>query len=147
MILYLVVSAITCYMLSEVFYYTGSDSYAGMGEALYGRWARTTINSIQVLYGLGALFSYTIVAADESHYAMENFIGDIAHPGSFLYWFVERTRLLSLLTIFVILPPTLLPHMNNLKYTSFISVLTVFYLLIAVSISFPSHSPAGSQGP
>lgn len=84
----IVVSATTCYMLSQVYYYTGSDSYAGMGEALYGRWARITINTIQVLYGLGALFSYTIVAADESHYAMENFIGDIAHPGSFLYWFV-----------------------------------------------------------
>lgn len=86
--LFTVVSATTCYMLSQVYYYTGSDSYAGMGEALYGRWARITINTIQVLYGLGALFSYTIVAADESHYAMENFIGDIAHPGSILYWFV-----------------------------------------------------------
>ena len=131
-------------MLSQVFYYTGSNSYAEMGESLWGRWARTTINVIQVLYGMGALFSYTIVAADESHYAMENFIGDIAHPGSILYWFVgiafifwfigiERTRLLVVLTVCVILPPTLLPHMNNLKYTSFISVLTVFYLLIAVS--------------
>ena len=141
------VSAITCYLLSQIFYYTGSDTYAGMGEGLYGRWARITINVIQVLYGFGALFSYTIVAADESHYAMENFIGDIATPGTFLYWFVgklifllnyslDRSRLLIILTICVILPPTLLPHMNNLKYTSFLSICTVFFLLIAVYISF-----------
>ena len=61
-------------MLSEVYYYTGSTSYAGMGGELFGKWAEVTINLIQVLYGLGSLFSYTIVVADESHFTAEHFL-------------------------------------------------------------------------
>ena len=128
----LVLSAITCYLLSEIYYFTGSTTYAGMGRELFGKPAEYIINCIQVLYGLGALFSYTIVAADESHYVMEKFLGSV-DSSSWMYWFVDRSSLLSIITLLFIIPPALLPRMDHLRFTSFISIGAIAYLLFAVS--------------
>lgn len=133
---YLVLSAVTCYLLSEIYYFTGSTTYAGMGRELFGKPAEYIINCIQVLYGLGALFSYTIVAADESHYVMEKFLGSVK-PSSWMYWFVDRSSLLSIITLLFIIPPALLPRMDHLRFTSFVSIGAIAYLLIAVSTSHP----------
>ena len=126
-----VISAITCYLLSQIYYFTGSTTYAGMGKELFGKPAEYIINLIQVLYGLGALFSYTIVAADESHYVMEQFLGP-ADSSSWEFWFVDRSRLLIIITIIAIIPPALLPRMDHLRFTSFVSIAAVAYLLVSV---------------
>ena len=106
-----------------------------MGKELFGRPAESIINLIQVLYGLGALFSYTIVAADEAHYVMEHFIRhDSSSFGTFL---LDRSSLLVVISFIFILPPALLPHMDHLRFTSFISIGAIAYLIAAVG---PHHS-------
>lgn len=130
---HLVLSAVTCYLLSQIYYYTGSTTYAGMGKELFGKSAESIINFIQVLYGLGALFSYTIVAADESHYVMEHFIRH--DPSSWIRTFMlDRSSLLIVISIIFILPPALLPRMDHLRFTSFVSIGAITYLIMAVVI-------------
>ena len=102
-----------------------------MGKELFGKPAEYIINCIQVLYGLGALFSYTIVAADESYYVMEKFLGPV-ESSSWKSWFVDRSSLLMIITLFFIIPPALLPRMDHLRFTSFISIGAVTYLIISV---------------
>ena len=133
-----VISAITCYLLSQIYYFTGSTTYAGMGKELFGKPAEYIINLIQVLYGLGALFSYTIVAADESHYVMEQFLEPV-DSSSWEFWFVDRSRLLIIITIIAIIPPALLPRMDHLRFTSFVSIGAVAYLLVSVLPVLSDH--------
>lgn len=107
-----------------------------MGKELFGKPAESIINLIQVLYGLGALFSYTIVAADEAHYVMEHFIRHDSSSwiGTFL---LDRSSLLVVISFIFILPPALLPQMDHLRFTSFISIGAIAYLIAAVG---PHHS-------
>lgn len=102
-----------------------------MGKELFGKPAEYIINCIQVLYGLGALFSYTIVAADESYFVMEKFLGPV-DVSSWKYWFVDRSSLLTIITVLFIIPPALLPRMDHLRFTSFVSIGAIAYLLISV---------------
>ncbi|KAK8801282.1 hypothetical protein WA171_004428, partial [Blastocystis sp. BT1] len=137
LLLFAILSAVTCYLLSQIYYYTGSTTYAGMGKELFGKSAESIINFIQVLYGLGALFSYTIVAADESHYVMEHFIRH--DPSSWIRTFMlDRSSLLIVISIIFILPPALLPRMDHLRFTSFVSIGAITYLIMALFFHVPT---------
>lgn len=80
------------------------------------------------MYSFGACVGYAIIIADELHLCMVYLLQQ-SLPSSMM-WLVSREFVLIFVTIFFILPPSLLKKITALRYTSFFAILGIIYLTV-----------------
>ena len=128
-------------MLQKVFDYTKENTYSGIGKAIYGKWFEGFVEVIQFLYSIGTCCGYAIIIANELDLSVSFLTEGKEVPASLQFLTgavvsllspLERSWLLVIATIFVILPPSLMRKITALRYTSIVAISGILYITIVV---------------
>ena len=137
---FLVLSALqvvgACEILRIATDFTGATTYSGIALSLHGENLESICNLVQSLFAFGCGVSYLLITSNELLYVFSLLQHSFAWRLPYA-WCASREFLLSVVTLAVVLPLSLLRSMKALQYTAFLAVSCCLYINGVIVL----HSP------
>ena len=110
-------------------------SYKDLANRTFGTAGGFIIDICLVLFLFGTMTGYIVIIADLlTPFAVSLFDLSVDDPESLGYDYVDRIVVSAVVTGAVLLPVSMLPKIDFLKYTSTVALLCIIYMVIAVSL-------------
>ncbi|KAK8790862.1 hypothetical protein WA158_005493 [Blastocystis sp. Blastoise] len=136
LIIFGLLSGISCYLLKLVFDHTQERTYSKMAGKLFGNYFGKFIDLFQIIYSFGSVIGYAVVIADEFYLSVSYFLMDVTIPEEYL-WLTSRTFIFLVVSVVFILPPCLFKNLDALKFTSLVAIIFIIYLSIVIIVQAP----------
>lgn len=141
MILLIVVAALTDYSLILMVrsgHLCGEMSYQGLMRASFGRTGFYILTVLQFIYPFIAMVSYNVVVGDTVTKVLIRVTG--IDDSSFFWFLVKREMVIFLSTILITVPLCLYKNVARLAKISFLSLVCVGFILLAIFIRMDTMS-------
>uniref|UniRef100_A0A8C5HBR3 Sodium-coupled neutral amino acid symporter 2 n=1 Tax=Gouania willdenowi TaxID=441366 RepID=A0A8C5HBR3_GOUWI len=112
----------------------GALVYEQLGYKAFGIPGKLAASCSITMQNIGAMSSYLYIVKYEFPLVIQAFTGDISNTGLH-EWYTNGNYLVLLVSLFIILPLSLLRNLGYLGYTSGLSLLCMVFFLIVVSES------------
>jgi len=128
----LVAAALLCLYSAHLLIITGQYSkgifYKDLAVAAYGKWGKRGVEFMLVLLCWGSMVAYLVVAIN----LLPRVVDVIFDTDGAWYW--SPKFLLGFLVVLVMLPLSMQKHMQSLRYSSIVSLMSITYLVGLVVI-------------
>eukprot|EP00921_Rhytidocystis_pertsovi_P000561 GHVQ01001036.1.p1 GENE.GHVQ01001036.1~~GHVQ01001036.1.p1 ORF type:complete len:652 (-),score=78.61 GHVQ01001036.1:2762-4717(-) len=130
---YLSITATTC--LINVINYTELKTYEELAVRAGGRRFALAVEFNIIIFCFGVAVGYLISVGDIVETIMKHFF-----TGDDWWWLkMSRPAVLVVLTICVLLPLCLVERLESLRFTSFMGVLVILFVVVVVTVYFADH--------
>ncbi|XP_037602657.1 probable sodium-coupled neutral amino acid transporter 6 [Sebastes umbrosus] len=133
-ILLVVVSSLAAYsihLLLKICDQTGINSYEDLGGKALQKTGKVLVGISIIIQNIGAMASYLFILKTELPAAIDSLLdpGNTGHA-----WYEDGRLLLTLVTICIVLPLSILPKIGFLGYTSGIAFIFMLYFAVVVVV-------------
>ncbi|XP_074517727.1 putative sodium-coupled neutral amino acid transporter 6 [Sebastes fasciatus] len=133
-ILLVVVSSLAAYsihLLLKICDQTGINSYEDLGGKALQKTGKVVVGISIIIQNIGAMASYLFILKTELPAAIDSLLdpGNTGHA-----WYEDGRLLLTLVTICIVLPLSILPKIGFLGYTSGIAFIFMLYFAVVVVV-------------
>jgi len=124
---------------------SGKDSYEEIAKVAFGPWFALLVEVNIILFCFGTAVAYMITVGQIS----QQVVGSMAAPGGEEWWadLVSPNAVLLLVTVFILLPLSMLDSINDLRFASFLGVSCILYLIVVVFYVFAGDHVNSSLTP
>ncbi|KAL2920241.1 hypothetical protein HK105_200309 [Polyrhizophydium stewartii] len=120
----------------------GQSTYQGLIAHCFGKRGLIAVSVFQFVFAYGAMCAYTVIIGD----TLPTALAHLLPSGSLLHGLVSsRSTMITLCTLFVSLPLSMLRDISGLSKTSAVSLLMILFIVIAVAVE-AFQAPAASRG-
>eukprot|EP00928_Gymnodinium_smaydae_P031838 TRINITY_DN23241_c0_g1_i2.p1 TRINITY_DN23241_c0_g1~~TRINITY_DN23241_c0_g1_i2.p1 ORF type:complete len:401 (-),score=42.83 TRINITY_DN23241_c0_g1_i2:217-1419(-) len=124
------------------------DTYEEIAKAAFGPWYALFVETNIILFCFGTAVAYMITVGQISHQILDAVMpivdGDLSGPVAWWQAFVEPNTVLCVITFMVLLPLSMLDAINDLRFTSFLGVGCIIYLIAVVLYVFAVNGTSSS---
>ena len=118
---------------------THKNSYEEIAKVAYGPWFALLVEVNIILFCFGTAVAYMITVGQISHQVVDALLGPVG--AVWWSWLVSPNVMLCLVTLFVLLPLSVLDSINDLRFASLAGVGCVLYLIgVVVYIFLTGHT-------
>eukprot|EP00444_Apocalathium_aciculiferum_P002153 CAMPEP_0183395692 /NCGR_PEP_ID=MMETSP0370-20130417/9500_1 /TAXON_ID=268820 /ORGANISM="Peridinium aciculiferum, Strain PAER-2" /LENGTH=560 /DNA_ID=CAMNT_0025576357 /DNA_START=71 /DNA_END=1753 /DNA_ORIENTATION=- len=135
MVVLAILSIISIKVIVQLVEVSGKDSYEEIANAAFGPWFALLVEANIILFCFGTAVAYMITVGQITQQVMESLMGPV-HEAVGLAAFLSPNVVLTLVTVFVLLPLSLLDSINDLRFASLAGVSCILYLIVVVFYVF-----------
>eukprot|EP01006_Ploeotia_vitrea_P013939 TRINITY_DN36678_c0_g1_i1.p1 TRINITY_DN36678_c0_g1~~TRINITY_DN36678_c0_g1_i1.p1 ORF type:complete len:448 (-),score=11.24 TRINITY_DN36678_c0_g1_i1:108-1451(-) len=123
------------WLLVQVYELAEAQTYEQSVEELVGARLRHCVEAVTIIFCFGTAVAYIVA------------VGDILEPVLLLSTVWERRAMMAAFWFLTMLPPSMFREVNSLRFTSFVGVIAMAYLVLATIIfSLRNHSTKNPNG-